>query len=190
MSADRIQLAMLWVQVFGLIGLVLYVCETWRLRIAAQRQVEAMSKPCLTLRAQVRDGADVILNMHGAVGNMNVAVTEGRYVVQNIGSGVALEVHYHFTRPDDQPYRERYIPHVKSDPENNRVMLLESANHYNREHEVVFRYQSLSGVKYRAAIHINQHVITSFAFSDVSSGSVLRSIAAWFAKQLREMKTE
>jgi Ca2+/H+ antiporter len=79
-----IQASMLGVQILALIGLIWYVIETMKIRKTAQRQlqtsldlikaataqVEGMSKPCLTFWGDLRDGADAILEMHDAVGNV------------------------------------------------------------------------------------------------------------------------
>jgi hypothetical protein len=111
--SDCIQAAMLGVQILALIGLFYYACETRKIRKAAQQQTEGMSKPCLTLWGGLREGIDVMLGMDGAAGNIIAAANEGSYVVQNIGNGVALNVRYHFTRPNEVPGclpDARYIP--------------------------------------------------------------------------------
>src|SRR5271157_1912813 len=115
--SDCIQTAMLAVQIIGVIGLFWYVVETMKIRKAAQKQVaasldlisaatsqvEGMSKPCLTLWGDLRDGNDAILNMDGAVGNIVARADQGSYVILNIGNRVALNIKYRFTRPDDDP---------------------------------------------------------------------------------------
>lgn len=73
--------------------------------------MEGLSKPCLTFVGDLRDGADAILEMHGAAGNIIAAAHAGSYVVVNIGSGVALNIRYQFTRPNHAP-DVRYIPHL------------------------------------------------------------------------------
>ncbi len=178
---DCIQASMLGVQVVGLIGLFWYVTETMKIRKAAQQQlatsfdlikaatnqVEGMSKPCLTLWGDLRDGADAILEMHGAAGNVVARPDQGSYVVQNIGNGVALNVRYHFTRSNDNPDHsrdQRYVPNILATA---RVTLVETLGGYNAEHEVTFDYESIGGRKYRTTIQLNHHVITSFALAEV-----------------------
>jgi hypothetical protein len=172
---------MLCVQVLALIGLFWYVVETMQLRKAAQRQVESsldlikaaiaqaegMSKPCLTLWGDLRDGADAILEMDGAAGNVVARADQGSYVVQNIGNGVALNTRYHFTRPNDNPDRPRDMRYVPNLSPTARATLVETLGGYNGEHEVVFGYESIGGRKYRTTIQLNHHVITSFAFEEV-----------------------
>ena len=111
---------MLSVQILTLIGLAWYAIETMKIRTAAQQQVKAsldlikaatdqvegMSKPCLTLWGEVREGADAILEMHGAVGNIVARPDGGSYVALNIGNGVALNVQYSFTRLANDPLLE------------------------------------------------------------------------------------
>src|SRR6266481_662824 len=118
MSDHCIQLLMLIVQSLALVGLVVYAIETWKIRKAAQKQVaasndqvEGLSQPCLTFVGELRDGNDVILEMDSAVGNIVAAPYAGSFAITNIGSGVALNIHYQFTRPDHQP-AVRYIPHL------------------------------------------------------------------------------
>ncbi len=117
---------MLSVQILTLIGLAWYAIETMKIRTAAQQQVKAsldlikaatdqvegMSKPCLTLWGEVREGADAILEMHGAVGNIVARPDGGSYVALNIGNGVALNVQYSFTRLANDPNRPRYVPNI------------------------------------------------------------------------------
>jgi hypothetical protein len=167
-----IQIATLCVQILALFGLVWYVIETSRIREASQRQivisqnqVEGMSKPCLTLWGGLRDAADAILQMDGAVGNIVAATDGGSYVVLNIGNGVALNVRYRFTRPNQGERELRYIPHLAPTA---RATLVETWGGYNAEHEATFDYESISGRKYRTTIHLNHHVITSFDFEEVT----------------------
>jgi hypothetical protein len=176
-----IQASMLGVQVLALVALVWYAIETMKIRRAAQRQVqtsldlikaatdqvEGMSKPCLTFWGELRDGADAILEMHGAVGNVIVRADQGNFVVQNIGNGVALNIRYLFTRPADNPDRARdprYVPNVLPTA---KVTLVEPLGAYNDEHEVTFDYESIGGRRYRTTIRLDHHVITSFAFDEV-----------------------
>jgi len=168
---DCIQVATLCIQVLALIGLIWYVIETSKIRQASERQiaisqdqVEGMSKPCLTLWGGLRDAADAILQMHGAVGNIVAAADQGSYVVQNIGNGVALNVRYHFTRPNQGERELRYLPHLAPDA---RATLVETLGGYNAEHEATFDYESISGRHYRTAIHLNHRVITAFNFEEI-----------------------
>ena len=178
---DCIQVATLCVQILALAGLVWYVIETRSIRQASQHQVrisqdlskaaadqvEGTSKPCLTLWGTLRDGNDAILNMNGAVGNIAAGFDEGSYVTQNIGNGVAMNVRYHFTRPDENPDRAReahYIPYVLA---SQKVALIESRAGYAAEHNVTFDYESLGGRKYRTTIHLNHHVLTAFVVEEV-----------------------
>jgi hypothetical protein len=161
--SDCIQAAMLGVQILALIGLLYYASETTKIRKASQQQVEGMSKPCLTLWGELRDGADAILEMHEAVGSIVAAADRGSYVVQNVGNGVALNIRYSFTRPNVVA-GVRYIPHLSP---TGRATLVETIGGYNAEHEVTFDYESISGRKYRTTIQLNHRVITSFSFEEV-----------------------
>lgn len=172
---------MLCVQILGLAGLSWYAIETMKIRRAAQKQVETSlalikaanaqaegaAKPCLTLWGELRDGADAILNMDGAVGNIVARPDQGSYVVLNIGNGVALNVRYRFTRPNDDPNHPRDMRYIPNLAPTGKATLVETLGGYNAEHDVTFRYESIGGRRYQTTIHLNHRVITTFDFSEV-----------------------
>jgi hypothetical protein len=177
MSDHCIQLLMLIVQTLGVIGLGIYCFETYKIRKASQdqvaasqriiqaamEQVEGLSKPCIAFSAQLRDGADAILQMHGAVGNLIVLPDGGSYQIQNIGNGPALNLKYFFARDNDE--RDwRYLPAVLV---TQRATLVETLGGYNAEHVATFEYESIGGRKYRSTISLNHHVITAFNFEEI-----------------------
>src|SRR6267378_4598687 len=149
MSDHSIQLLTLVVQTLALIGLSAYCIETYKIRVASQKQidvsqnllkismdqVEGFSKPCITFWSELRNGQDVILEMHGATGNLVARPDGGSYVIHNLGNGLALNLRYYVTRNnpqlDQDPERWRYIPTV---PVNARVALVETLGHFNQEH--------------------------------------------------------
>lgn len=168
---------MLIVQALGVIGLAIYCVETYRIRKASQDQVttsqrllqaamdqvEGSSKPCIAFTAQLRDGADAILDMHGAVGNLIVLPDQGSHVIWNIGNGPALNIKYFFTRGNAQ--RDwRYLPAVIA---TQRATLVETLGGYNQEHVATFEYESIGGRNYRSTISLNHHVITAFSFEEI-----------------------
>ncbi|SPF34808.1 hypothetical protein SBA1_1340021 [Candidatus Sulfotelmatobacter kueseliae] len=162
-----IQLAALAVSAVTLFYLIKYVRATQVIAKSAIDQVEGMSKPCLILWGELRDGNDAILNMDGAVGNIIAAADHGSYVVKNIGSGVALNVQYRFTRPDDDPVHPREMRYIPTLEATGRAALVETIGGYNAEHEVTFEYESIGRRKYRTTIQLNHRVITSFGFKEI-----------------------
>jgi hypothetical protein len=183
MSDHCIQVLTLVVQSLGILGLFIYCIETYKIRKASQNQVETsqkliqasmdqvegLSKPCVIFWAELRDGADAILEMHGAAGNLVARPDQGSYVIHNIGNGAALNLRYYMSRnnPDlDMPNarRWRYLPAVLATA---RATLVETLGGYNAEHEATFEYESLGGRKYRSIIALNHHVITAFRFGEV-----------------------
>jgi hypothetical protein len=165
--------------------LVWYAMETYKLRKAAEEQVkisqdvinaamdqvEGLSKPCLAFLGVLRDGADTILDMHGATGNITAAAYDGRYVIQNIGNGVALNVQYHFPRLSDDPARPRsfrYIPNLMA---TEKRTLVETLTGYNQIHEVILDYESIGGRRYRSTLVLNHNVITSFLFEEIKQST-------------------
>lgn len=179
MSDHSIQLTMLVVQMLGVIGLGIYCLETCKIRKASQAQVgasqkliraaldqvEGSLKPCVAFVATLRDAADAILEMDEAVGNLVVQADQGSYVIQNIGTGAALNLRYFFSRPNvDRHWR--YLPAVLA---GQRVSLIESLNLFNDEHVATFEYESIGSRTYRSTINLNHHVITAFQFEEVES---------------------
>lgn len=177
MSDHCIQFAMLVVQALALVGLIIYCVETYKVRKASQKQLQAsmdqaegLSKPCITFWSELRDGQDAILNTHGATGNLIARPDGGSYVINNLGNGLALNLRYYITRNDpqlDAPANRswRYIPTLDATA---KVALVETLTGYNGEHEATFEYQSISGRKYRSTIKLNHQVITSFKFEETA----------------------
>ena len=57
---------------------------------------------------ELRDGADAILEMNGAVGNIIARPDQGSFIIaEDLGNGAALNVRYRFSRPDDNPAQPR-----------------------------------------------------------------------------------
>lgn len=175
MSVECIQLAALGVQILTLAGLVWYAIETWKIRDAAQAQVkisqdqtESLARPCITLQGTIREGNDVIMERYDIAGNIVAAANAGSYVFQNIGTGPAFNVRYHFTRPGiaNEDLGERYIPHIKS---GTPVALPEMHTAYFDQHTVTVDYESIGKRKYRTTLTLRQRVITSFEFEEVKS---------------------
>jgi hypothetical protein len=118
----------------------------------------------------LRDGADAILEMHGATGNLVARPDGGSYVIHNVGNGLALNLRYYITRNDPQldapaNRRWRYIPTV---PATAHVALVETVGGYGGEHEATFEYQSIGGRTYRSTVKLNHRVITSFKFEETT----------------------
>lgn len=169
MSDHRIQLLTLIVQSLGLVGLAIYCWETYKIRRASLDQIESQAKPCITFWAQLRDGVEAILAMHGATGNLVVQPNGGSYVIQNLGNGLALNLKYHITRESPSPdtanrLEWRYIPTIAPAA---RATLVETLGEHNREHEATFEYESIGGRKYRSTISLKHHVIVAFEFEEI-----------------------
>jgi hypothetical protein len=166
------QIANFVVLVLTLGVLVWYAYETMRLRRAAVDQVEGMAKPCLTIFARLRDATDTILEMHSAVGWTVAQGDDGNFVVQNIGTGVALNVKYHF-RPLDpseanRPVQASYFLNVLA---GQKISMPEPLNvsKYCGECEVVFQFESIGGRHYQTTVTMNNHVLTGFRLETVEA---------------------
>lgn len=184
--ADAIQRHMLWVEVgmlvtqfVGLGGLIAYVRDTRGLRRAAEDQIrvsqdllraandqaEGVSKPCLTIRASLRDSADTILEMGGVIGGMVVDDHSGRYVLVNVGSGVALNVRYRFrTKGDSEQWQTIIGSYFLSISPRQDVPMALRVNAYSAQHEISFQFQSLGGAWYESTVMVENKVLTNFVF--------------------------
>ena len=143
-----------------------------KLRKAAMEQVEGMAKPCLALRAKLRNAADAILDMDDAVGAMVVRGEDAQFVVQNIGTGIALNVSYQLRNLDapQRPDHPRYLSYVLL---GQPVQLPETLNAspYIGNCEAVFSFQSISGRWYRSTVTMNRHVLTKFDFRLINANA-------------------
>jgi hypothetical protein len=152
--------------------LIWYALETMKLRKAAMEQVESMAKPCLTLRAKLRNAADAILDMDDAVGAMVVRGEDAQFVVQNIGTGIALNVSYQFRSLDtpERPDHPRYLFYVLL---GQPVQLPETLNAspYVGNCEALFRFQSISGRWYQSTVTMSRHVLTKFDFRPIKTNA-------------------
>jgi hypothetical protein len=168
--ADFVQVVNCIVAVVALFVLIRYTAETRRIRESAQAQVESMAKPCLTLWAKLRDPTDAILDMHDAVGAMVVRGSDAQFVVQNIGTGIALNVSYYFRALDTAQHPEKpgYLFYVL---QGQPIQLPEplNATPYAGNCEVVFRFQSIGGRWYQSTTTINNRVLTKFTFETVKA---------------------
>ncbi len=177
---DPIPISMLAVQGLALAGLIWYAFETRWMREAAQEQVkvsqdlinaamdqvEGLSKPCLTLRSRLRDASDAILEMNGAVGNTEASGDQGRFVLQNIGNGVALNVSYRFEHLNsiDAPpraHRARYVQNVLA---GQNVTMAEPMGAYAGGYNLIFCYESIGGRKYKTTVTMHHYVLTELKF--------------------------
>jgi hypothetical protein len=148
--------------------LIWYSVETMRLRKAATDQVEGMSKPCLTIWADLRDPTKAILEMDGAVGGTVARGDDGNFVVQNIGTGVALNVKYRFSSLDPpkakSPTGSSYFVNVLPAQ---KVRMPNPINAYCGTCEVVFRFESIGGRRYQSTVTMNNQVLTGFEFKTI-----------------------
>jgi hypothetical protein len=173
MSDHQIQLGIFVVTLIGLITglatlgiLIWYAVETKRLRIAAQDQLEALAKPCLTLLTELRDPSDAILEMHQAIGNTIAAGNGGNFILHNIGNGVALNVTYSFHSFDPDLHADSSTRYFISVTPGQKVQMPEPMNvsGYSAECELVFTFDSIGGTTYQSKIMMNHHVLTRFNF--------------------------
>jgi len=167
MSDNHIQLGILIVASLTFVALVWYAIETRRLRVAAQDQLEALAKPCLTLAMELRDPSDAILEMHQAVGNTTARGDHGNFMVHNIGNGVALNVSYRFRSLERDALNDLSARYFISVLPNQKATMPEPMNvsSYSGECQLTFEFDSIGGVRYESTVTMNHHVLTRFDFA-------------------------
>lgn len=180
---DVIKIGNFIVGIATLLVLFWYAIETWKLRKAAQDQIavshellkaandqaEGVSKPCLTIRAQLRDASHSILHMDGAVGGSVVKDEGGHFVAINVGTGVALNVRYLFRvhRDSDQQWQAITTGYLQTISPNQQVQMALMVNAYAGDHEIEYRFQSLGGRWYESTVTIESRVLTKLGFKQL-----------------------
>jgi hypothetical protein len=180
---DFIRFANFIVGIAALGVLVWYAIETWKLRKAAEAQIvvshdllkaandqaEGMSRPCLTIRPQLRDMDHTLLHMDGAVGGTVVRDEAGHYVALNQGNGLALNVQYLFrVRPDaDAAWKDIVNGYLQTVQPGEGVQMALMVNAYGGDHEITFRFQSLGGRWYESIVLIESRVLTKLTFAQL-----------------------
>jgi hypothetical protein len=175
-----VQWLMLAVQFFALLGLIWYTVVTRGIRkssqdqvrvsqgliSAAMDQVEGLSKPCLTLYAGLRGATDAIWEMHGTVGNTVARGDQGRFVMQNIGNGTALNVSYQFLQmPREDATRHHQRNYLQNILAGQQITMPQPMTAYNGDWELHIEYESIGRRKYRSVLILNNLVLTNFEFS-------------------------
>lgn len=108
--------------------------------------------------------------MHGAVGATVAHGDAGNFVVQNIGTDVALNVRYRFVdlANPKRPAQESYLLNVL---QGQKITMPEPLNFsaYSGECEVVFRFESIGGRSYQSTVSMNCHLLTAFRLETVKN---------------------
>ena len=155
------------VQFLILFVLILYARDTRKIRQASQEQVESLQKPCLMLKTSLRDFNDAVLEVGGNVGGTILAFHEGNAVLENIGSGLAINVLYEMQPIEAPPDQNVARPngYLQSIPPNTNLELpIPRGTFQTRSYEFTTTYESLSGRRYQTKIGIDDLVVSSSDF--------------------------
>lgn len=169
---DWIQFASLLVQSAILLALFWFARKMLQIRRASQAQAEALQRPCLTLATMPRqheEYEDATANMDDTFGGMALAVQEGKVVLQNIGSGPALNVRYEVHRVDPQQNAvvvrpSSRLPDIPANGSFVTAVTREALR--GLEYEFVSSYESLSGQGYQSRITLNNLALSKSAFQN------------------------
>ncbi len=160
------------VQTFLLAGVLWYTLETKRLRVQAENQTEGLYKPCLTLWPALRETADAILGFEGAEGIFVLGSNEGAVVIQNVGSGSALNVRYDFAAigpalSRNTPHPEGYFPMIVSGQKVRLPLSLSTLSVL--DWQVTLSYTSMGGRHYQSLLVVRNHVIIDFKLAEYTA---------------------
>jgi hypothetical protein len=161
---QHLPLANFVVLLLTLVALCIYTFYTKRIAKSATDQVEGMSRPCLTIFARLRDPVDVVSQVQGPAGGTVARGDDGNFVVQNIGTGVALNVTYHFENLDSPAPSRREKTYFLNVPrcEGIRMPVPMNASRYSGNCKVFFQFESIGGRHYQSTVTMNSHVLTAF----------------------------
>lgn len=76
-------IASFFVAFLGLIGLVVYACDTRKLRVAAQKQLESTIRPCVLLMEDADQPRDF---------------ERAHLIIKNVGAGVGLNIRWRYRK--------------------------------------------------------------------------------------------
>lgn len=163
--SEHLPAATFLVGLAGLFVLIWYTTETMKLRKTSMEQVEAIAKPVLTLWADLRDAGDAILEMNDTPGALVARGSDAQFVVQNIGTGIALNVRYCFRSLDsaERGDLDGYLFYVLQGQKIKLPVPMNSSR-YAGKSEAVFSFESIGGRRYESTITMNARVLTRFQF--------------------------
>ena len=134
-------------------GLVWYVIETYRIRLASQRQLEAMRRPCLVVCGAIRDPKDAVMRPGCAL--LRVAGNAGLVAIMNIGNGPAFNAEYQLSPLDDGKRKPgpHFLVHVLNDQANPLPIPTQTVS--DGTWSLALTYESISGRCYKTETTID-----------------------------------
>ena len=96
---------------------------------------------------------------------------DGNFVVQNIGTGVALNVIYHFGNLDSPSARRRDRSYFVNVLQGQKIRMPEpmNASMFSGNCEVVFCFESIGGGHCQSTVTMNNHVLTAFEIKAIKA---------------------
>jgi hypothetical protein len=187
-----IQSGMLLVQIFALVGLILYVKDTKGLRKAAENQItlshnlfvaamdqaESAARPCITLASKLRVREDALQEVYGVKGMSVVKDSRSFLGIRNIGNGLAINIKYRFNQvgpewPKNLKGNDGYLQRLHA-AKAMRLPLPASMT-ANGEWDVDFEFESLGGRKYQTKLTLKANVLSDFRFEQISGPTTTES---------------
>ena len=166
-----------FIQCLIFVGLVVYACETWKIRRTSQEQNETMQKPCLVPSVQERDDFDTAVenlsgNPHPGYRIVYDESDTGHVMLHNIGSGPAFNVKHEVQSPRGvkKDHLSGYLPYIRREGKESILLVASNLVPENPDNDVVFKlsYKSLGGRRYESEICIknrqNKPIVTCYQF--------------------------
>jgi hypothetical protein len=154
------------VSVPALLGLGWYVIETYKLRKAAQDQLEASQRPCLVVAGMMRAANEAIMRPGSPL--LVVAPFNGSVALMNIGPGPAFNAIYHLTSPDREGrnFAPHSMVHVLNDEANPVPIPFQTVS--NGRWLLTLSCESLSKRRYESKTVIEDGVLVTVEHREIT----------------------
>ena len=182
-----ISLAALAVQIIIAILLCKYAKDTWKLRIASQKQNEIMQMPCLVLLVQRREDIDIVADCVEGIPYPEERILDGEWLgtghvaLHNIGDGPAFNIRYEIQKQEPQSGTtgQGYLPYILQGEKEPVLQVPDNLDSGDRDKEVGFKlsYESHNGRRYDTEMYIrrgtrHELVVTKCQFPTAGGTSV------------------
>ncbi len=96
----------------------------------------------------------------------------GRFAVENIGNGVALNVTYRIIPENGSSGSSVHKSYIQNVLAGQRVSMPESTSNYaSGEYKVIFEYESIGARRYRTTLEMSDLALTAFFLEEVTTSA-------------------
>ena len=165
MTRDAYDWIILTIQGCALLGLVYYAIETFKIRRAAQAQVEAALRPCVVISSAPRPLDDTLMEMDQTDSTAIVSCRDGLVQIQNIGVAPAFNIRYQFTAVDKIGNYLNFTGYVAGIAKDGQVSIpVFLTLIQGHDFHCLLSFESASGHRYSSRATLRNLVITNVRF--------------------------